>query len=344
MRVTTRSMSRNYLKTLNNNLGKRSESMRRMTTKMKYENLSENVADGYRAIRADQRIFKIESQLSGIENAMGELETADQVLQDVLEVMTDLAQGDIERAANIGEPEKRQTVANNIKIIKDQILQFANGKYGDKYLFSGTNNGSAPFTVDKDGQICYNSIPVKDIQKDADGYFRKDVNTGERIPIPWDKDVYLDIGQGVKVEESHIDTATAFKISFSGLEILGMGETDGMPNNIYDLLSDIEDALRAEPYGAEEQKEVMRLHDQFMERHSALLMSETDLGSRVNFLERTTDRLKSEVDTLESVKKNLVATDMEEESVALQEHEAVWKATLALGANLFQQSLIDFLR
>lgn len=56
----------------------------------------------------------------------------------------------------------RDVLAKEISKLKEEILQFANAQYGGKYLFSGTNNSAAPFTVNEDtGKLMYNGIEVK---------------------------------------------------------------------------------------------------------------------------------------------------------------------------------------
>ena len=48
MRVTQRSVSRNYMRNLNNTLAKRASAFERGTTGAAFDRLSQNVADGVR--------------------------------------------------------------------------------------------------------------------------------------------------------------------------------------------------------------------------------------------------------------------------------------------------------
>lgn len=347
MRVTERMTSRNYLRSLNRTLSKTAESNRRLTSGMKYLNLSDDVAAGSRAVRADQRAFRASEQLSTIQDVTGQLETADNVLQDMNELLTDL-HTKILNGVNMDDPTKRSAVAKEVESMKTQIVQFANAKFGDVFLFSGTNNKFAPFEVNKTtGKIEFNGVDVDKIYRDTDdGLYYYDAADGTKTEVPQNGDVYLDIGLGLKLDAGVVDQASAFKISFSGLDILGVGseygETAGeMSNNIYNLLGQIEDLLNTDDY---DHDKVMALNDHLKARIDHLMTNETDLGTRVQFLDRMTDRLTDEVDTLEAMKKALVGTDSAQEATELKNHMAAYDACLAIGAELLQKSLLDFLR
>ena len=61
-------------------------------------------------------------------------------------------------------------IAEELGGLKEEILQTMNAKYGDKFLFSGSSNSEAPFTVDGDGNLLFNGKPV-------DAYDKNDPDT-----------------------------------------------------------------------------------------------------------------------------------------------------------------------
>ena len=75
-----------------------------------------------------------------------------------------------------------------------------NSSYNGQFLFSGSNNYGAPFSVDKTtGKLSYNGVPVDDIERRKDGtYFYEDAN-GTIHDVPLNEDIYMDIGLGIRM-------------------------------------------------------------------------------------------------------------------------------------------------
>ena len=58
MRISNRMLSRNYVRVLQDNTYRVANSQRQITTNQKYLNMSDNVADCARSLRADQQVQK----------------------------------------------------------------------------------------------------------------------------------------------------------------------------------------------------------------------------------------------------------------------------------------------
>ncbi len=86
MRVTQSSMSRNYLKALNNNLYNYNASSERLQTGLKLNKVSDNTADAAKAFAVREQIYKKEQALDGIRDAVNELTTAEGALMSVNDV------------------------------------------------------------------------------------------------------------------------------------------------------------------------------------------------------------------------------------------------------------------
>ena len=73
-------------------------------------------------------------------------------------------------------------------------------------------------------------------------------------------------------------------------------------------------------------------------------MSRTDLGTRMNFLERVQTRLKADIDNMSEMESKLVSSDPAEEAIKMKECEYVWMAVLQLGSQILPSSLLDYMR
>jgi flagellin-like hook-associated protein FlgL len=227
MRVADRTTIRNYLKYLNNAQTKIAESTQRLASGNRFERVSDDVSAGSRVMRARMEKYKVVKQLDNVREANDELREAENAMVSINDVLTTAHAQKILKALNDPTAESgRLALAEEIKAMKDEILQFANSQYSKKYLFGGTNAVSPPFTVSpSDGRILYNGIDADLIQKDTNGYFY--MSAGVRKEIPMDREVYFDIGLGMRVtgpkDGPAVEPDSGFLISYSGLDILGFG-------------------------------------------------------------------------------------------------------------------------
>ena len=83
MRVAQRMVTRNYMYSLNSNLSKQAESLRKGTTGLKFEKLSQNVADGSRAMRVQEERIRSEQQLRNVEAIQLEFNSVDSNLDSI---------------------------------------------------------------------------------------------------------------------------------------------------------------------------------------------------------------------------------------------------------------------
>lgn len=349
MRVTNRAVSRNYLRGLNNTLKKVADTQERIGSQMKFQNLSDNVASGSRAMRFGQQLDSVERHLQNITDVKGELESSENIITDLKDIIDSVhtkvlkALNPSNSSSTTTNEENRKAIASEIANLKSQVLQFCNAQFGGKYLFSGTNNSTVPFTLDNNGKVLFNGTPVDDIYKKTDGNFYYKDNNNNEIQVPQSEDTYIDVGLGIKVTAGNIDPATAFKVSFSGLDVLGIGTTasktgKAMSNNIFNLLDQVETALKDgdTDFAGE-------LNDHISDRTSALLTNLTDIGNRTEFLERTESRLTDEKNTLGAMCSDLISINEGEEAINLSTNQRVLQATLQYGSQILPMSLMDFI-
>ena len=147
MRVAQRSISRNYMRRLNNSLSKRTESMERGESGLKFSKLSDNVADGSRAMHIQEERYQSTQQLDNTENLLAELKSVDSNMKSIQSVMQTVQERVLKAMSDPISEDGRAVLAKEISNLKDQLLQLANSQFSGKYLFSGTNNSTQPFTV-----------------------------------------------------------------------------------------------------------------------------------------------------------------------------------------------------
>lgn len=346
MRVAQRTISRNYLRTLNGALSKRAESFERGSTGLKFATLSENVSDGTRAMHVQEQRYQATQYLDNTNNLLYEMNSVDSNMGSIHSILQTAQEKVLKGMSESMGQDGRDVLAKEISKLKEEILQFANAQYGGKYLFSGTNNSAAPFTVNEDtGKLMYNGIEVEKIQKEDGEYFYMDENN-QKVTIPKNDPIYADIGLGYRYDGNMTaDPRTAFQVSFSGLDLLGFGTTTGengaqVSGNLYDLLTEIENSLTPDL-----NKEALDdQYTQLVDLTDQVGVCRTDLGTRMNFLERNADRLQNDIDNLTEQESGLISSNPADEAIKLKECEYVWMAVLQLGSQILPSSLLDFMQ
>ncbi len=378
MRVAQRMMSRNYMKQMNTTLSKRAESLERGSSGLAFKKLSDNVADGARAMHIQEERYHNTQQLNNVKDLYEEMKSVDTNMGAIHSILQSVEERCLEAMSETFGQSKRDILAKEIGNWQQEILQYANAQYSGKYLFSNAQNSSQPFTVNEEnGKLMFNGVQVDQIYQDtvdrkyyydavkldangqpiqameADGVTPKVDADGnpvwetEKTQVPFSDEIYADVGMGLKISSDvQADPRTAFQISFSGLTLMGFGESvtghDGTPevaSNVYDLLTQIQNALTP----ALDKTALDDYHRQLVELTDDVGLTRTDLGTRMTFLERTENRLEEEIKNMTELETGLVSSDPANEAMKMKECEYAWLAVLQLGSKVLPSSLLDFM-
>jgi flagellin-like hook-associated protein FlgL len=307
----------------------------------RFDRISQDVIAGTKVLRVRTEMCKAETQYNNVKSAQEELSTTELAMTSINNILTSASSEKINAALSEEKGEAGRTaIANEIEAMRNEILQYVNTKYNSRYVFGGSNSSyTAPFSLNSDGRLLYNGIDVDLIQQDVDGSYFYD-NAGVQTKINLDTDVYLDIGLGIKLKGNDIDPNTGFKISYSGLEILGFGtNADGMSNNIFNVLTEIENNIRNYDSIALNEK-----HAHLRTLCDSFRANLTNIGAKTNLLETMEDRLKNSLDGYKSRVNTLMGINDAEEAMNQSMNEYVLKAVIQMGAKILPVSLMDFLR
>ena len=327
MRITENMMTAMYNRNLQRNVANLASSNLKLTSQRQYNHVSEDPAAAAKAFTVRDQIARSEEHINTVKNAVGELDTADSniaTINSILETVFEKAT----RAGGASSQDNLDAIAEELGGLKEEILQTMNARYGDKFLFSGSANGEAPFTLDAEGNLLFNG-------KAVDAYKPDDPATH----FNENKPVYLDIGFGTYASGTNTE-GTGIRISTSGVDVLGYGTDDqGIPNNIYSLIGKIESQLKdGDKSGA------MDTLTQLKKKQSNISIATSEIGTREKLLDRTKDRLESGLVNLKETQKNLEAVSVETEAVNNKSYETAWMVTLQLGSSIIPPSIFDFMK
>ncbi len=341
MRVADKTTQRNYIKYLNKARNDYAETNMKIASGNRFIELSEDVSAGTRMLNSRVELFKSEKQLSNVQAINSEFKAVEDSMMSMNDVLNEIIGTKLVKATTETTGEAgRVTIASEIKSMKEELIQFANMKFATKYPFGGSTAKTAPFSFSDDGKLLYNGIDVDSVQQRADGSRYYVDENGVEQDISMDNPLYLDIGLGVRVDGDSFNSVSGFEASFSGLQILGFGTTeDGKPNNIINILTEIEDKLVN--YDIDELKQ---LQGHLTDRVDVFRTNVTDIGAKTNFLDTMETRLQNQVDNYKFRIDELVGINDAEEATNQSMNDYILKAVIQMGSQILPVSLWDYLR
>jgi flagellar hook-associated protein 3 FlgL len=145
-----------------------------------------------RVLAGRSSLSTIHQYANNIQQGKTRLEFSEETLSFVDELVQQARRIAEEKSGNSVTAAERSFAATQVKEIYDQVLQLANSKFGDRYMFSGDQTDTAAFTRDDDYNATYHGdggsfkVPIADnvvVNIDADGrnYFQDDANGGVNI-------------------------------------------------------------------------------------------------------------------------------------------------------------------
>lgn len=347
MRITNKMITSKYIRSLNT----LSTDLDKLNTKISsgraFLKASENTSAAVKAFQIRREISKTEGYQANIEHARSSLSNTESAISHIEELMQEAKDQILVGNTGTASTDERKIVATELRSLQDQLLQTLNSNSSGVYYFGGTNTDTKPFTV-VDGKLNYNGRPLDDPSGVGDAVYNANLFKTMRNDA-----MYVDIGLGASIISdasdptgTAVDPNTVFKYSVPGINIVGSGTTtlsDGtttIPNNLYDLLGSIADALTADDYTY---KTVDELSEKFSTAAKEVLYSLTEVGSKTSYLEFITNRFDSRTLDLEEQQMNVESADPANTIIKFKTQEVAYNAALQMGTKIIQPSIFDFM-
>lgn len=233
-----------------------------------------------------------------ISTVRSHLQTAEGALSQVSDILNRVNMLTIQGSNDTYDAQSRESIAQEIEELRDQIGILSNTKFGSYYVFGGVDTQNAPF----------------------------DRETGKWAANPAaNKKIEIEISEGIFMP-----------INVDGEQLFNGG---GLGRNIFELLTDIADNLRAGDTDA--------LADRIEELgdvENQLLKSISTIGSNINRLDLV--ETKNDEFTLHTKEdlSNKEDVDIQELYIQLTSAKATYQAGIAVSSKILQTSLVDYLR
>jgi flagellar hook-associated protein 3 FlgL len=350
MRITSQMMLSRYKSDVSDAYASLNKAMRHAYDYRRFDRPSEDPLAASQTFDIHWQMNLNSDYSSNITNIMGAVTSGEKILQNIDSMLTQASGTTALKAVN-GDmtPANRDALADQLLSIRDSIISQMNTKYADSYLFSGSGSGKVPFEIVKD---------PNDPSKDKIYYRGVDVDTGlmkdgSTPAVSLDQlageKVYVDIGLGMTMKDGAVEDQSAYNKAMPGISFLGYGtNSDGVPNNVCSLLSQIAGVLKGsaneQHLGASELEQIEKLTAAFDVSQDKLQAAQAQLGNKMQFLSNTADYITELEVSLDEKDNEVEFVDYTDAIETYYSQLYCYNAALKVGAQILQQSLIDYLK
>lgn len=321
MRVTNNMLVSKFTRSLNKasiNLDAISE---RVSTGMKFSRASEDTAAAMKAFKIRRSLARTEQYRNNIRDIQGIYDETESTLMGIYEALIEAKDSLLQAANGTMTDENREATANIFIYLREQLLKLGNTNFAGKYILGGPNTTEPPFTV-VDGKLFYNG---EDMQNST-------VSTEE---------LYADIGLGLSFDASgKVDPQCAISMGVAGSLVMGFGtDASGLPNNIYNLFTEIIDSLKNN-----DMSNVEKYIKKLTEKADDVMVQVTGIGEKGSFIEFLDERFSLDELNLKKKQNAVEAIDTAQAIMDYKMTEMTYRAALQMGSKILSVSLLDFLR
>jgi flagellar hook-associated protein 3 FlgL len=309
VRISDNTIVRNYMTTLSSVSAQRAKDSLASSTGRSYQTVSEDPVSAVKAMKIRRSLSRIEDYTSNIkefEAISTERESGAAELSDILTDVSSLVQ---QGKTGTYSASDRESIATALRSYQETIFDIGNSSYSGKYVFGGEDEYTKPFTLDASGNLLYRGTDVDT------GTFAAETRS-------------MDISEG-----------TTVNTAYSGVSLLGSGtDGSGLPNNVYSLIGEIATAM---------ENNDMTNMDAYTSKVTGLQESVTvqhaEIGAQCQFIEFFSDRLTATKTNLTERQTGLEGIDSAQAILNYNQASSAYDATLAMGAKIIPQTLLNYL-
>lgn len=378
-RITTNGTMRTYRSNLLGSRNKLNSAMIKVQTKRQFTSYAENPLGASKAWQLRRSIWRTQDQIGNVQMLKNFNQTA-WIALDAICDGTDDQPGlngfpDIEEALNDPNAGGRKALGKSILSQVEALVSNMNTKYGDNYVFAGTDGLNAPFTWQGD-KLCFRGIDVNSKQMEVKTLedFPKNDGSGEydqdaykayleeyansdygKLEKYSKEKIYVDIGMGMQEDENgEFITSTGYDSSLCGINYLGFGlDEDGDSNNIVMLMKEAGEILsrcdadsgafeNTDPTNGD-RKRLEVLFDKIHAKIGDVSEKHVELTADTAFLEKTELQLKERNDLLDEQREGIEGIDPADAISEMLWANYCYQASLKIGNQVLSQSLLDYM-
>jgi flagellar hook-associated protein 3 FlgL len=301
-------------------------------------------------INADLKIYENMQKHLGV--AIAENNMTDQLVMNIKDNLDSFKSKLLQASTDTTTEDGREIIAQELKHLRDNIVDIGNSKMYGEYLFAGRDSTKAPFNFIQDSSGHY-----KDVEYVGDNEHRE---------VVVDKGLYKDRGlNGIELfgvdpsklaqVEENIQIMQDYEVAVTEAEANGdpipdkpnlmdittMPDTENLNNTgLIEALNIAIAQVEANNRDGMAQAMDFIAEDVFTELNNA----HTELGLRNEFFEKSESRVEQRVIHLTKLEQDTMGVDIGEASIRLRELELMYNAMYATISKINDLSLVNYMK
>ncbi len=321
---------------------------------------------GLRTVLRDNSQF-----MKNIDDASGWMTVTEAAVDDMTALLTELKEAAVSGADDTKGESERAAIAEQVEHLLESLIDIANTRYDDRYVFAGTHTLTRPYSathsIDAEGFVLVDDEWLDlDHSRLAPGSVV--VSDGVGVTFTEDVDYEVDYATGRirRIATGAMSTGVPYSVSYASENVIGVNldapDTTGLVRreiaqgvleginlggeevlnsgtDIFGLLMDVRDALYRND-GASVSASLDTIDAAVNQVNTAL----GKMGALQRSFELTRGRLETENTNLQALISRLEDADMAEVAMKLQNKQMAYEAALATAASIMNTSILNYLR
>ena len=349
MRVTSRMMTNHFLSNLNFNMTRMDKYQYQMASNRRIVNISDDPVGVIKAMGMRVKLGRLAQYETNISDSNAWLQQTETSLDKLNEAIKEAYTISVNMVNQTNSQDERTAAAQYIQQMRDHCVQMANSTVSGQYIFGGYNTTTAPFVIKQDSSgktiITYNGKEMPqmkiDVSQLTDPTEIADANTYNAYIDSLQTDMDTLSGENIQFE---IGTSLMMNVSFNGVDLFSFASRQDndfeVTDNIFHVFNDFYNALTEGKSG----QELSNYIERFQNAQNHVLLLTTEIGGRTNRLDMIEDRYSQDAITYTEIKSDVEDIDESEAIMNYKMAEAVYRASLSVGAQIIPPTLLDYLR
>lgn len=360
MRITNGMLAANSLWNINNNMRRLNAAQEQVSTERKIQLPSDDPGIATRAIKyrnygaaAEQYQTNTEAALDWLNVTENALSAEDSGLAAVIQRVRELT---VNAANETNSDAELQAIAEEIGQLKEETMQIMNTSFGGRYVFGGYATDEEPYTAE--------TVNVGGVALDFTTYKGQYLNLTGPLPASADEAAYAAFYQGLSADQIYaageaqtiqynIGSGTKLAVNVEGQDVIGQTSGSNLLATMDKLLLALNGETTYQTADIDASTGTVTLSSHDLSISDLLAAVDTDLervlgvaaelGARENSAARVKSRLSGDETTYTKLLSNNEDVDIAEAASNLSTAQAVYEASLAVGAKVISKSLLDYL-
>ncbi|MGB4492498.1 MAG: flagellar hook-associated protein FlgL [Halanaerobiales bacterium] len=178
-RITNNMIINNFLANFTRSQKSLNKYMEQLTTGEKFSRISDEPIYAVKAMKLETILQFNEKYIENAEEGINWLNVTDKALDDVVKTLRKLRDSAVRAANGSLTPDDRQKIQQEVLQLKEHLIDVANSRYGNAYIFNGTETKLQPYvnaaSIYPDDYLANGSV--------SDGKLTREVGAGIIIDI-----------------------------------------------------------------------------------------------------------------------------------------------------------------